>query len=120
MSYTVVEERHWSAMGKNFEEILTISPSGSTNVLVIVFAEDSSPLKIRLQRRLLFVPIPRIFLEGKIVLRGVWSLQDFWLIMLLEVKLAREIAVQKFNALSLEEVKRAMLVHLEHNAYNDL
>ena len=120
MSYMVVEGRHWSAVGKSFGEILTISPSGSVDVLVTVSTEESSPLEIRLQRRLLFAPIPRIFLEGGIVLRGLRFLQEFWLTMPLEVRSAREIAVQKFSALSLEEVRRAMLVHLEHSAYDDL
>ena len=40
--------------------------------------------------------------------------------MLEEVRSAREIAVQRFSALCREEVKRATLVHLEHNAYDDL
>ena len=70
-SYTVMEGRHWSVVGKSFGETLTISPSGSTNVLVTVSAEESSPSKVRLQKRLLFAPILRIFLEEGIVLRGV-------------------------------------------------
>jgi hypothetical protein len=48
MSYTVVEGRYWSAMGKSFGEISTISPSGFDDVLVTVFAEETSPSKIRL------------------------------------------------------------------------
>jgi hypothetical protein len=75
---------------------------------------------IRLLRRLLFAPIPRICLEGEIVLRGVRSLQEFWLTMPLDVRSAREIAVEKFSALSPEEVRRATMLHLEHNAYDDL
>jgi hypothetical protein len=55
-SYTVVEGRYWSAMGKSFGEILTISPSGSDDVLVTVSAEETSPSKIRLQRRLYLHP----------------------------------------------------------------
>jgi hypothetical protein len=58
--YTVVEGRYWSAVGKSFGEILNISPSGFDDVLVTVSAEETSPSKIRLQRRLLFAPIPRI------------------------------------------------------------
>jgi hypothetical protein len=73
-SYTVVEGRYWSAVGKSFREILTISPSGFDDVLVIVSAEETSPSKIRLQRRLLFAPILRICLEGEIVIRGLQSL----------------------------------------------
>jgi hypothetical protein len=73
-SYTVVEGRYWSAAGKSFGEILTISPSGSDDVLVTMSAEETSPSKIRLQRRLLFAPIPRICLEGEIVIRGLRSL----------------------------------------------
>jgi hypothetical protein len=119
-SYTVVEGRYWSAVGKSFGEISTISPLGSDDVLVIVSAEETSPSKIRLQRRLLFASIPRICLEGEIVIRGVRSLQEFWLTMLLEVRSAREIAVEKFSALSQEEVRRATMLHLEHNAYDDL
>jgi hypothetical protein len=107
-------------VGKSFGEILTISPSGSTDVLVTVSVEETSPSKIRLQRRLLFAPIPRICLEGETVLRGVRSLQEFWLTMPLEVRSAREIAVEKFSALSLEEVTRATMLHLEHSAYDDL
>jgi hypothetical protein len=72
--YTVVEGRYWSATGKSFGEILTISPAGSDHVLVTVSAEETSPSKIRLQMRLLFASIPRICLEGKIVIRGLWSL----------------------------------------------
>ena len=49
-SYTVVEGRHWSTVGKSFGEISTISPSGSTDVLVIVFVEENSTSKIWLQR----------------------------------------------------------------------
>ena len=119
-SYIVVEGRHWFAVGKSFGEILTISPLGSADVLVTMSAEESSPSKIRLQRRLLFTPIPRICLDGGIVLRGVRSLQDFWLIMPQEVRSAREIAIQRFGALSLEEVTRATMLHLQHNAYDDL
>ena len=38
----------------------------------------------------------------------------------LEVRSRREIAVEKFSGLSLEEVRRAMMLHLEHSAYDDL
>jgi hypothetical protein len=118
-SYTVVEGRYWSAVGKNFGEISTISPSGFDDVLVTVFAEETSPSKIRLQRRL-FAPIPRICLEGEIVIKGLRSLQELWLTMPLEVRSAREIAVEKFSGLSPEEVRRATMLHLEHSAYDDL
>jgi hypothetical protein len=84
-SYTVVEGRYWSVVEKSFGEISTITPSASDDVLVTVFAEETSPSKIRLQRRLLFAPIPRISLEGAIVIRGLRSLQELWLIMPLEV-----------------------------------
>jgi hypothetical protein len=119
-SYTMVEGRYWSVVGKSFGEISTISPSGSDDVLVIVFAEETSPSKIRLQRRLLFAPIPRICLEGEIVIRGLWSLQELWLTIPLEVRSAREIAVEKFSGLNPEEVRRATMLHLEHSAYDDL
>jgi hypothetical protein len=119
-SYTVVEGRYWSAVGKSFGEISTISPSGSDDVLVTVSAEETSPSKIRLQRRLLFAPIPRICLEGEIVIRGLRSLQELWLTMPLEVRSAREIVVEKFSGLSPEEVRRATMLHLEHSAYEDL
>jgi hypothetical protein len=36
----------------------------------------------------------------------------------LEVRSAREIAVEKFSGLSPEEVRRATMLHLEHNAYD--
>jgi hypothetical protein len=85
-----------------------------------VSAEETSPSKIRLQRRLLFVPIPRICLKGEIVIRGLRSLQELWLTMPLEVRSAREIAVEKFNGLNPEEVRRATMLHLEHSAYDDL
>jgi hypothetical protein len=120
MSYTVVEERYWSAVGKSFGEISTISPSGSDDVLVIVSAEKTSASKIQLQKRLLFAPIPRICLEGEIVIRRLRSLQELWLIMPLEVRSAREIVVEKFSGLSPEEVRRATMLHLEHSAYDDL
>jgi hypothetical protein len=107
-------------VGKSFGEISTISPSGSIDVLVTMSTKETSPSKIRLQRRLLFAPIPRICLEGETVLRGVRSLQEFWLTMPLEVRSAREIAVEKFSALSLEEVRRATMLHLEYSAYEDL
>jgi hypothetical protein len=38
----------------------------------------------------------------------------------LEVRSAREIAVEKFSGLSPEEVRRATMLHLEYNAYDDL
>jgi hypothetical protein len=107
-------------VGKSFGEISTISPSGSDDVLFTVSAEETSPSKIRLQRRLLFAPIPKICLEGKIVIRGLRSLQELWLTMPLEVRSAREIAVEKFSGLSPEEVRRATMLHLEHNAYDNL
>jgi hypothetical protein len=119
-SYTVVEGRYWSAMRKSFGEISTISPSGSDDVLVTMSAEETSPSKIRLQRRLLFAPIPRICLEGEIVIRGLRSLQELWLTMPLEVRSAREIVVERFSGLSPEEVRRATMLHLEHSAYDDL
>jgi hypothetical protein len=83
-------------------------------------AKETSPSKIRLQRRLLFAPIPRICLEGEIVIRGLRSLQELWLTMPLEVRSAREIDVEKFSGLSPEEVRRAMMLYLEHSAYDDL
>jgi hypothetical protein len=116
----VVEGRYWFAVGKSFGEISTISPSGSDDVLVTVSTEKTSPSKIWLQRRLLFAPIPRICLEGEIVIRGLRSLQEIWLTMPLEVRSTREIAVEKFSGLSPEEVTRATMLHLEHNAYDDL
>jgi hypothetical protein len=119
-SYTVVEGRYWSVVGKSFGEISTILPSGSDDVLVTMFAEETSPSKIQLQRKLLFAPIPRICLEGEIVIRGLWSLQELWLTMPLEVRSAREIVVEKFSGLSPEEVRRATMLHLEYSAYNDL
>jgi hypothetical protein len=61
-------------MEKSFGEISTISPLGSNDVLVTVSAEETSPSKIRLQRRLLFASIPRICLGGEIIIRGVQSL----------------------------------------------
>jgi hypothetical protein len=42
------------------------------------------------------------------------------LTMPLEVRSAREIAVEKFSGLSPNEVRRATILHLEHNAYDDL
>jgi hypothetical protein len=119
-SYTMVEGRYWSAVGKSFGEISTTSPSGSNDVLVTVSAEETSPSKIWLQRRLLFAPVPRICLEGEIVIRGLRSLQELWLTMALEVRSAREIVVEKFSGLSPEEVRRATMLHLEHSPYNDL
>jgi hypothetical protein len=119
-SYTVVEGRYWSAVGKSFGNFLSISPSGSDDVLVTVSAEETSPSKIRLQRRLLFAPIPRICLEGEIVMRGLRSLQELWLTMPLDVRSRREIAVEKFSGLNPEEVRRATMLHLEHSAYDYL
>ena len=52
----------------------TISPSGSIDVFITVSTEESSLSKIQLQKRLLFAPLPRIFLEGRIVLKGMQSL----------------------------------------------
>jgi hypothetical protein len=40
MSYTVVERRYWSVVGKSSGEISTISPSGSDDVLVTMSVED--------------------------------------------------------------------------------
>jgi hypothetical protein len=59
-------------------------------------------------------------LEGEIVIRTLWSLQELWLTMPLEVRSAKEIAVEKFSGLSLEEVRRVTMLHLEHSAYDDL
>jgi hypothetical protein len=120
MSYMVVEGRYWSAVRKSFGEISTISPSGSDDVLITVSAEETSPSKIRLQRRLLFAPIPRICLEGEIVIRGLRSLQELWLTMPLKVRSAKEIVVEKFSGLSLEEVRRVTMLYLEHSAYDNL
>jgi hypothetical protein len=60
-SYTVVEGRYWYAVGKSFGEISTISPSGSDDVLIIVSAEETSPSKIQLQKRLLFAYTENLF-----------------------------------------------------------
>jgi hypothetical protein len=68
----------------------------------------------------LFAPIPRICLEGEIVIRGLRSLQELWLTMPLEIRSIREIAMEKFNGLSPEEVRRATMLYLEHSAYDDL
>ena len=38
----------------------------------------------------------------------------------LEIRLARKIAIQKFSALSPEEVRRATMLHLEHSAHDNL
>jgi hypothetical protein len=59
-------------------------------------------------------------LEGEIVMRELRSLQELWLTIPLEVRSAREIAVEKFSGLNLEEVRRATMLHLEHSAYDDL
>ena len=119
-SYPVVEGRHWAAVGKSFGEISAISASGSADVLVTVTLEGSSPSKIRLQRRLLFAPIPRMFLEGEVILRGLRPLQDIWLAMPKEVRSAREIAVQRFIPLNPEQVMRATQCYLQHSAYDDI
>ena len=81
-----MEVRYLSVVGKSFGEFSTISPSRSDDVLVTMFAEETSTSKIWLQRRLLFAPIPRFCLEGEIVIRGLWSLQELWLTMPLEVR----------------------------------
>jgi hypothetical protein len=59
-------------------------------------------------------------LEGEIVIRGLRSLQELWLTMPLEIRSIREIAMEKFNGLSPEEVRRATMLYLEHSAYDDL
>src|SRR5450759_2698547 len=47
-SYPMVERRYWSDVGKSFGEILTISASGSADVLITMSAEENSPSKIQL------------------------------------------------------------------------
>ena len=68
----------------------------------------------------MFAPIPRICLEGAIVIKGLRFLQELQLTMLLEVRSARKIVVEKFTSLSPEEIKRAMMLYLEYSAYDDL
>jgi hypothetical protein len=63
-TYAVVEGRHWSALGKVFGQILSITPSGIDSLIFTVHTEGIVSSKIRLQRRLLFALIPRICLEA--------------------------------------------------------
>jgi hypothetical protein len=63
-TYAVVEGQHWSALGKVFGQILSITPLGTDSLIFTVPTEGIPSPKIRLQRRLLFAPIPRICLEA--------------------------------------------------------
>jgi hypothetical protein len=119
-TYAVVEGRHWSAVGKVFEQILSITPSGTESLIFTVRTEGIVSPKIRLQKTLLFAPIPRICLEAQLTFRGLMPLQDLWLSMPEELQSARETSVERFVALSEEDVPRATRLHLEHNAYNNM
>jgi hypothetical protein len=72
----IVEGRHWSALGKVFGQILMITSSGSNSLIFSVTAEGIPLLKVRLQRRLLFAPMPRVCLEAQPPLRGLKLLHD--------------------------------------------
>jgi hypothetical protein len=76
-----------------------------------VTTEGTPLLKVKLQRRLLFAPIPRVCLEAQPPLRGLKPLQDLWMSMLEALRSARETCVQKFLALSLEQVLQAQRLH---------
>jgi hypothetical protein len=56
--HAIVEGRHWLALGKVFEQILMITPSGSNSLIFNVTVEGTP------QRKLLFAPIPRVCLEA--------------------------------------------------------
>jgi hypothetical protein len=76
--------------------------------------------KLRLQRRLLFAPVPRICLEAQPTFRGLKPLQDLWMSMLEEFRSTRETCVERFVALSEQDVLQAMRLHLEHSAYDNM
>jgi hypothetical protein len=88
--HAIVEGRHWLALGKVFEQILMITPSGSNSLIFSVTAEGAPLLKVRLQRRLLFAPMPRVCLEAQPPLRGLKPLQDLWMSMPEVLRSARE------------------------------
>jgi hypothetical protein len=119
-TYAMVEGRHWLAMEKVFGQILSITPSGTESLIFTVRTEGIVSPKIRLQRMLLFAPIPRICLEAQPTFRGLRPLKDLWLSMLEELRSARETCVERFVALSKEDVLRATRLHLEHSTYDDM
>jgi hypothetical protein len=49
--------------------------------------------KFRLQRKLLFAPIPRVCLQAQPPLRRLKPLQDLWMSMLEELRYAQETSV---------------------------
>jgi hypothetical protein len=119
-SHAVVEGRHWSALGKVFGQILSITPLGTDFQIFNVTMEGIPLQKFRLQRRLLFAPIPRVCLEAQPPLRGLRPLQDLWMSMPKELRFARETCVQRFIALSSEDVVRALRLHLQYTAYDEM
>jgi hypothetical protein len=118
--HAIVEGRHWSALGKVFGQILMITPSGSDSLIFGVSAEGTPLLKVRLQRRLLFAPMPRVCLEAQPPLRRLKPLQDLWMSIPEALRSARETCVQKFLALSPEQVLQAQRLHAQHTAYDDM
>jgi hypothetical protein len=69
--HAIVEGRHWSTLEKVFRQILMITPLGSDSLIFSVTTEGTLLLKVTLQRRLLFVPMPRLCLEAQPPLRGL-------------------------------------------------
>ena len=59
-NHAVVEGKHWSTIGKQFGEILQIISFGKDFLIFRIHTEEDPLLKIKLQRKLLFAPIPEL------------------------------------------------------------
>jgi hypothetical protein len=71
--HAVLEGRYWSALGKEFGEILQITTSGSDFLIFHVHTAEHPLLRYKLQRRLLFALFPHMCIEAKLQ----WRLSIF-------------------------------------------
>jgi hypothetical protein len=91
-------------------------------------AEAIPSPKIKLQRRLLFAPIPKICLEAQPTFKGLRPQQDLWISIPEELRSAQETCMESFVALSEPRLsKRTILgknyhpnVHFVHPSANDV
>jgi hypothetical protein len=64
--------------------------------------------------------MPRVCLEAQPPLRGLEPLQDLWMSMPEVLRSVRETCVQKFLALSPEQMLQAQRLHAQHTTYDDM
>ena len=102
--HVVIEGRHWSALGKEFGEILQITTLGSDFLIFHVHTTKDPLVRYKLQRRLLFTLVSCICVEAKPPRKGFRPLVQLWNSIPQELQSVRKTCVHRFLVLTHEEV----------------